>query len=133
MFNLPSICEHFKNNPWRLLLALNIYYRFNFPKIKVVVTCFTFLVCFDWVYDVWPCYDVMFGTIVILMLSSFCLLFIDVLVQWYISLIKIYSAHFNTSECETDLNRGFWILLSFAFESVISVVKYCSFCLTFFM
>ena len=25
-----------------------------------------------------------------------------VLVQWYISLIKIYNIHFNTNECETD-------------------------------
>ena len=37
--------QNFKNNLWRLLLALNIYYSFNFLKNKVV-TYFTFFVCF---------------------------------------------------------------------------------------
>ena len=36
---------NFKNTTWWLLLALNIYYSFNFPKSRVVITYFTFL-CF---------------------------------------------------------------------------------------
>ena len=44
-------------------------------------------------------------------------------------LIKVYNIHFNTNECETDYDRGFWRLLSFAFRCVISLFKYCSFCL----
>ena len=52
------------------------FWRLIFQKAKLLKHISHFLVSFAEVYDVWPCYDLIFGTIVILMLNSFCLLFI---------------------------------------------------------
>ena len=58
-----DLYENFKITPWRLLPVVNVYYSFNFPKSKVG-TYFTFLVSFAYAYDVWPYYDLIFGTII---------------------------------------------------------------------
>ena len=43
---MEHLYENFKSITWWLLLALNMYCSFNFPKSKFVVIYFTFLVSF---------------------------------------------------------------------------------------